>query len=279
MAQVPYLGSLHAQAPGGPRIIEEIKKQQDIYQSQKFEGYVIDRSLYSYIETMPEKFIRSLANLDQKQRWLDIGAGEANAMLDYFTPKYDELRAKEYPLRSGKAGAVALSSEDRRTARLRHTAARLERNKIQYLFGRGFGEYSAQELGKFQVITDLLGGFSYTTHLTRYMERALAVMDPGGDLYAVLQDVQSENGGNKPFYAGAPYLTELTRADGKELKVCAWLKSISCVQVTCELRPEWKPPIEVYHVQKTCIDVNVPELLPLHFVAGTPPERGFQLKN
>ena len=125
----------------------------------------------------------------------------------------------------------------------------------------------------------MLGGFSYTASLDKYMERALEVLDTGGNLYTLLQDVHSADGRNKPYYAGSPYLTELSNADGSELKVCSWLKSISCVQVSCELKADWKPPIEIYHVQKVCNAVNVPSLEPLHFVAGTPPERRFRLKD
>ena len=45
----------------------------------------------------------------------------------------------------------------------------------------------------------------------------------------------------------------------------------------CELRPEWQPPIEVYRVQKTCAPTVVPPLTRTHYVAGTPPERRFNL--
>jgi hypothetical protein len=47
--------------------------------------------------------------------------------------------------------------------------------------------------------------------------------------------------------------------------------------VTCQLRPEWGPPLEVYHIRKTCDDVSVPALKPVHYEAGTPPERGYRL--
>ena len=52
--------------------------------------------------------------------------------------------------------------------------------------------------------------------------------------------------------AGSPFLTEISKADGSELKVCAWLKRISCVEVTCESRPRWQPPMEAFHVRKVC---------------------------
>jgi len=96
-------------------------------------------------------------------------------------------------------------------------------------------------------------------------------------LYTVLQDVHAESGGNKPYYPDAPFLTEIVNPDGSELKVCSWLKSITCVEVSCESKPAFSPPAEVYRVRKVCEDVSVPRLEIVHFQAGTPPERRFRL--
>src|SRR5262249_19030428 len=102
--------------------------------------------------------------------------------------------------RSGrKARAVAMSIEDRRTAQWHQTAAGLEANQMQYLFGRRLREYSAEELGRFQVITDVMGGFSYTQNLSLFMEKTLAFLDVNGSFYTMLQDVRTENAANKPY--------------------------------------------------------------------------------
>jgi hypothetical protein len=103
-------------------------------------------------------------------------------------------------------------------------------------------------------------------------------LEVNGSFYTVLQDVHSEAGTNKPYYAGAPFLTQIANATGAEVRVCSWLKNITCVEVTCELKMPWKPPIETYSIRKVCNDVTVPGLWPTHYTAGTPPERGFHLK-
>ena len=59
--------------------------------------------------------------------------------------------------------------------------------------------------------------------------------------------------------------------------MCSWLKRIACVEVVCEPRAHWKPPLESYRVRKVCNDVKVPPLTPLHYQAGTPPERRYQV--
>jgi hypothetical protein len=265
---------------GSPQFNEERSKQEQIYQSRgddRPEGYVIDRSLGSYTETLPSGFGSSLANLGPKDRWLDIGAGRGQAILDYFAPENEQTKLDSRQQPQPKAQAVAMSIEDRRTPLWYQTAALLATNQIRYLSDRRLREYSRDELGQFQVISDVIGGFSYTENLSLFTERVLGLLAVNGSFYTLLQDVHSETGTNKPYYAGAPFLTEIKKADGSEVTVCSWLKSITCVEVSCELKARWKPPIETYSVRKVCNNVAVPALAPTHFAAGTPPERGFQL--
>lgn len=275
-----WVQTSHSQTPSSPTFGEEASKQADIYRSRGAEvpkGYVIDRSLLSYTFILSPEFSRTLANLGPEHRWLDIGAGEGRAILDYSTSKYDVMLPEAEP--SGrKARAVGMSIEDRRTAQWHETAATLEANQIQYVSGRRLREYSLKELGQFQVITDVLGGFSYTRTLSLFTEKTLGFLQLDGSFHTLLQDVRGEKGANRPFYPDASFLTEITNADGSEVKICAWLKSIACADVICELKADWSPPVEVYRIRKVCNNVTVPGLELTHFEAGTPPERRFRLK-
>lgn len=258
----------------------ELRKQEEILRSNEqrvLENYTVDRTLADYAGAFSFDFESNLAGLTPRDRWLDIGAGKGVAVLDYFNPEYDKRHAEGRERRGRKAQAVAISVEDRRAELWHQTTALLAPDQLRYLFDKRMRDYSVAELGRFQVITDMLGGFSYTDRLSGFMEKVLELLDLNGTFYTVLQDVNSEQGSNKPFYPNAPYLTQLTGSGGAEVKVCSWLKSISCVEVSCELKPRWKPPIEVYRVQKVCNKVEVPALEPLHFSAGTPPERRFRL--
>ncbi len=268
-----------AQDNGKPGFEQELSKQDQIYRSQgekRPEGYVIDRSLAYYEDALPQAFDKALTLLGPADRWLDIGAGEGQAVLDYFAPEYESLHGFPVGAPRRKAGAVAMSIEDRRSIAWHSAAAVLPANQIRYLFGKPFQDYAAAELGTFRLITDVIGGFSYTDNLSMYMVRVLSALELNGSFYTVLQDVNSDAGTNAPHYSGAPYLTGISNATGTELKVCSWLKSISCVEVTCELRSRWKPPIEAYTVRKICNETRVPDLTPTHFQAGTPPERKFR---
>ena len=264
-----------ADAPG-----DELAKQEAIYQSRGAEvpaGYVIDRSLLSYTKALPEAFDRALGLLRERDRWLDIGAGRGQAVLDYYTPKFDMLHFEGRDERGSKAQGVAMSIEDRRTTEWHAKAAILPPDKIRYLAGRRLREYSREELGSFKLITDVIGGFSYTADLSLFVERVLALLEVNGSFFTVLADVRRETGDSKPHYEGSPFLTVIAGTDGADLKVCSWLKSITCVKVTCEAKDKWEPPIEAFQVQKVCAEVAVPALTPVHFEAGTPPERGFKL--
>lgn len=258
---------------------DEAAKQQEIYDSagrKVPEGYIIGRSLLSYAFTLPSEFRETLARLGSQDRWLDIGAGEGHAVLDYRTAKYDVILQRPNDV-AGKAQVVAMSIEDRRTPRWHEAAESFGERELRYVFGRRLREYSLAELGQFQVMTDVLGAFSYTRYLSVFMEKALGFLTVNGTFYTILQDVQSETGKNRPFYPPSPFLTELVGSDGSELKICSWLKSISCVEVTCELKPDSSPPAEVYRIRKVCEGVSVPQLELVHFAAGTPPERRFRL--
>jgi len=284
--QLVWVSTSHSATAAEPAFKTEVDKQRAIYQSRgeaRPEGYVIDRGLLSYRYTLPPGFSDSLADLGPEERWLDIGAGEGRAVLDYSTSKYDVLHAQPAAQqaskrRGKKAKAIAMSIEDRRTPQWHETAASLDdETQIRYVYGKPLREYSLAELGRFNVISDVLGGFSYTQDLTLFMEKTLGFLETNGAFYTVLQDVHSERAANKPFYPNASYLTEIKTAEGSEMKMCTWLKSISCVQVTCEFKENWSPPIEVYQIRKTCDNVAVPKLVPTQYEAGTPPERKFLL--
>lgn len=276
-----YAGSGSAQTtpPQSAENAERVK-QEKIYHARgelRLEGYVIDRSLSAYVTALPAGFAQSLANLGPNERWLDVGAGQGLAVLDYYAPEYDPRQAGRRDRIIKKASAVAMSIEDRRTPRWHKSAETLDAGQIQYVFGKSLRQYSAAELGNFQLITDVIGGFSYTENLALFMEKVLSLLTVNGYFYTLAQDVRAEDGHNKPYYADEPFLTQIKNAAGSDIGICAWLKSISCVEVSCGYKSDWIPPIETYKVRKTCNEVTVPPMQTERYVAGTPPARVFSL--
>jgi SAM-dependent methyltransferase len=266
------------QEPVQPRIDEEIAKQEKIYRSGGADvpsGYVTGRGLFDYAELLPSDFCDALGRLGSSDRWLDIGAGDGQAILDYYAPQDDAVRPEMCGRSVGKARAVAMSIEDRRTDKWQQRAASLGDGRIRYLSGKRLRNYPLEELGKFQVITDVYGGFSYTEDLSQFLEKTLSLLEIGGVFYTMVQSVHLEDGKDKP---STWYLTELVDAAGRNVKVCSWLKKTTCVKVACESKSDWDAPTELINIRKVCSDVSVPRMKLLKYEAGNPPGRRFQLE-
>ncbi len=269
-----------AQQTGSANFSKEMSEQARIYQTRGDVvpvGYVIDRSLLAYNLNLLPGFRQSLAGLAPSQRWLDIGAGEGQAILDYYGERYDAMNKEGRERRGSKAQSVAVSIEDRRMPVWHETATKLEPGKIRYLFGKTLSDHAPGELGKFDLVTDVFGGFSYTPRISRFMERTLSLLELNGVYYTLLIDVNPETGATQPARQPSAFQTQIINPDGSELKVCAWLKRIACVEVQCEAESKLQTLAERYRIRKICNDVVVPALESVHFVAGTPPAREFRL--
>ena len=272
------VGTARAAEPAQRPIEDELAKQEKIYSSRGADvpsGYITGRGLADYADLLPSGFCDALGRLRSSDRWLDIGAGDGQAILDYYAPEDSKAPAGNCARPRGQALAVAMSIEDRRTDKWNQQAASLGQQHIRYLSGKRLRQYSPEELGKFQVITDVYGGFSYTEDLSRFMETVLNLLDVGGSFYTLVQNVHLENGKEKP---SSWYLTELVDPAGRDEKVCAWLKKTTCVKVACESKSDWDAPSELINVRKVCSDVSVPAVKTLKFEAGNPPTRRFQLE-
>jgi SAM-dependent methyltransferase len=266
------------QEPVQPRISEEFLEQEKIYHSRGADGrriYTTDRGLSRYAERLPSGFCDALGKLGSSDRWLDIGAGEGHAILDYYAPEGATAPAEKCGRSGAKPRAVAISIEDRRTDAWKQQAARLGDDRIRYLFGKRLRQYSPEELGKFQIITDVYGGFTYTEDLSQFVDKVLRLLEVGGSFYTLATGVHLEDGKDK---LGTMYLTELEDAFGRRVTVCSWLKKISCVEVTCESKSDLKRPTELIKIRKVCGDTSVPRMKLVEFEAGYPPGRCFQLE-
>ena len=267
-----------SQEPAPLRLDDEIAKQQKIYRSRGAEvpeGYVTNRRLSDYAALLPAGFCDALGSLGSSDQWLDIGAGNGQAILDYYAPVDETAPVEKCAHLAGRARAVALSIEDRRTDQWRQEAEKFGGDHIRYLSGKPLRRYTPEELGRFRIITDVYGGFSYTETLTAFVETVLSLLETGGVFYTMLQNVHLENGRDKP---DTWYQTNLVDTAGRDVKVCSWLKKTTCVQVTCDSKSEWDSPTEVINMRKVCSDTAVPRVKLLEYQAGNPPGRRFQLE-
>ena len=276
--QVLGLGLGWPQEAGRPRIDEELANQEKIYNSRGADvpsGYVTYRALSDYVQLLPSGFCDALGRLGSSDRWLDIGAGDGQAILDYYTASVAAAPAEKCARSAGKARAIAISIEDRRTDAWRQQAARLGGDRIRYLTGKRLRHYSSEDLGRFKIITDVYGGFSYTEDLSLFLEKVLSFLEIDGVFYTVVQNVHLDASKDNP---ATGFQTELVDAGGRGVKVCSWLKKTTCVKVGCESKSDWESPSELIDVQKVCSDVSVPRMKLLHYQSGNPPARRFQLE-
>jgi SAM-dependent methyltransferase len=267
------LGATSVQEPVQPRIDEQFEKQENIYQRRGARSYTANRGLARYSEVLHTGFCAALGRLGSSDRWLDIGAGEGRAVLDYYGAQEGKAPGK-CGGSGAKAGAVAISIEDRRTKDWKEQAASLGDDRVRYLFGKRLREYSLEELGKFQLITDVYGGFTYTENLSQFVEKVLSLLEIGGAFYTVVPAVHLEDGTDK---LGTWYKTELVDAVSRPVTVCSWLKQTSCTKVSCESMKDADEPTQLIKVAKVCSGVAVPRTNLVEYSAGSPPNRRFQL--
>lgn len=278
VVQALGLGAVWPQELAEPRLDEEITKQEKIFQRRGADvpsGYITNRGLSDYAELLPTGFCDALGRLGSSDRWLDIGAGDGQAILDYYAPEDAAAPAEKCGRSGNKARAVAMSIEDRRTDKWQQLAASLGDDRIRYLSGKSLRHYSREELGKFQIITDVFGGFTYTADLSQFVDKVLSLLETGGDFYTLVQSVHLEDGKDNPK---TWYLTELVDAAGRDVKVCSWLKQTTCVKIVCDSKSDWDTPTELINIRKVCSDVSIPRVKLLKYEAGNPPGRRFQLE-
>jgi hypothetical protein len=277
VVQAVAAGVVGSQEPARPPNEQELAKQQGIYLSRGDavpQGYVTGRALSDYADALPSGFCGALGKLRSSDRWLDVGAGAGAAILDYSASAGESATVDKCAGSGSRARAVAISIEDRRTDAWPQRVAKLDADRIRYHFGKRLRDYSVEQLGKFQLITDVYGAFSYTDDLSGFMGRVLNLLEVDGSFYSLLQSVHLEDGKDKP---DTSYQTELVDAAGRDVKVCSWLKQATCVKVTCESKSDWHTPTELIDIRKVCDDVSVPRVQLLKYEAGSPPARRFRL--
>ncbi len=255
-----------------PRLDEQFAKQEKIYRRRGARSYTANRGLAAYAEVLPGNFCAALGRLGSADRWLDIGAGEGQAILEYYAP--GDAAAAKCAGAGSKARAVAISIEDRRTDQWQQQAASLGAERIQYLAGKRLSQYSSEALGKFQLITDVYGGFTYTENLSRFVEKVLGLLEVGGAFYTVLPAVHLDDGTDK---LGTWYKTELVDGASRPVKVCSWLRQTACAKTACASKIGWDEPTQLIEVRKLCSGVAVRRTNLVEYMAGAPPNRRFQL--
>jgi len=137
--QALWPGMSHSEEPASPKINEELSKQEAIYRSTENKCLRVipstDRLRCTPKVCPPISTTHWQALAPKIDGWILEQAG-ARPYWITTPPDYDLAHPEGQERRGGKAHAVAMSIEDRRTPLWQQNAAGLGANQIQYLFNR-----------------------------------------------------------------------------------------------------------------------------------------------
>jgi SAM-dependent methyltransferase len=144
--------------------------------------FEVGRDLNSYKGFLGGPFSTALSEMSDSSRWLDGGAGEAKAMIEYLDSGGKGLcTAACYEIPGGAAAAIA-------------KATSTYKDRFYYASGKYFSNMSNSDLRagpkEFDLITDLNGVLYYTETLVEDLTRYLDLLKVGGVLIFVQVHVE-----------------------------------------------------------------------------------------
>ena len=205
-------------------------------------GFRVSRNLDEYEKMFGADFLIRLVNFGRTNAWIDMGAGQGEAQLQY-------LR------QGGMATTKAIAFE--RPFKLRQT----DPEHFQFLSGRFLENIPDAEIGHADLITDVYGVLSYTPQLGLALAKYFRFLKVGGALY-VHHDLSK---------------IVIVLGDGRELFLPEWLRTLpglSVEKVGPSADGEGWNSFRVVHGPGV---IELPELELVSSVDGWPPQRIFRV--
>ncbi|WP_063205253.1 hypothetical protein [Bdellovibrio bacteriovorus] len=199
--------------------------------------FATSRDLWEYKYMLHKDFSVSLSRLTPSQHWVDLGAGKANAQIDYL---------KSFSNSSSAASATAV-------------AFKLDRwfsppkfdGKLQIREG-AFESQNTSQWKKADLVTDVFGVVSYTHDLHTSLQKTFDLMNVGGE-----------------FYIHATNFATSIRTPERNLTITDFLESIDGLKV--------EGRFGTIKVTKLKENVQIPRLRLIKFKDDAPPSRSFEL--
>jgi hypothetical protein len=224
---------------------------------------IVDRDLRIYGMGFGTKFQAALEALSSGGRWVDFGAGEARAQLDYLqirASKSDRKRGLlSHFLGTPSPQVVAIGYRHFQDASYAHSQGKTEaydelrrqfqaQERFVYLEGRLVEEISDEEIGPFDLGTDYFGALTYTLDLTATVNKYLRLLHRPAVSRMFFVTSDSERAA-----------TYIETRDGRRLSLAAWLTAQPGLNVeTLKLSPDGHE--DFYMLTKVRDDVRVPEV-------------------
>ncbi len=200
-------------------------------------SFVTGRNLLAYKQHFQKDFFSQLQALRSDQHWVDLGAGKANAQVDY-------LKTFTNPRLAAKTTAVAYKID-------RWFSPAKFNGKLEIREG-AFESQQTEQWQKADLITDLFGVISYSRDLHTSLQKIFDLMNVNAELYVF----------------GIHYTTSFT-GKNQVLGLFEFLQTIEGLKVEGRLG--------VIKVVKTKESIKVPNLTLNRLTDEAPPGRSFSI--
>jgi SAM-dependent methyltransferase len=166
-------------------LLSNIKYNERIIKNNVF---TTERGLGFYKYLLGRDFKARIKKLGPRDHWIDIGAGQANAMFDLFIDSYlwNEPQLASLP----NMTAITVTKPGVRPTKER--TAFLNFKKFNYLVGKYLHEYKSGEIPKADLVTDVMGAANYSPHFDVAMTKILRLLKPGGTAIITFMNKQLE---------------------------------------------------------------------------------------
>lgn len=239
-------------------------KNEQIAEALKTNRFVVSRGLDNYMQTFGLRFEKWLENLSPDQVWIDFGAGSREAVINYLI-EFGSRAAKVYALDFVKPKLDNLwqIAESELVAK----------SKLVNLTGKLVEDYSATEIPKFDIATDLYGPISYTENITLVLQRYLDSFRSNSSSLFVKTSYAFglESRVGMSFRDTGTYIFTLS---GEMISLTTWISRIEGVKLNISSKLNGS-----FILQKIKSEVIVPELeFVSSYAYGMPPVRIFKEK-
>lgn len=199
--------------------------------------FVTNRGFYEYKEILPADFALRVASLRPEQHWVDLGAGKANAQIEY-------LKGFSEPRTAALTTAVAYKLD-------RWFRPGSFDGKLVIKEG-AFESHVTSTWQKADVVTDVFGVVSYTHDLQTSFQKIFDLLNTGGELYLAI----------------TPYATHFL-VQGRALPMIDFLATIEGLRVEGRFGS--------IKVTKDKDQIKIPNLKLKSIKDDTPPYRYFEV--
>ena len=125
-----------------------------------------------YLDSFGDAFIDELASFEDDDRFLDSGTGEGLAVQGFHSN----------PLQRGRAVGLAYAPVQG-IGPVYSTLEEAYGDRVQFYFGEFLENYSAEQLGTFRVIADMIGPMTYSPDSVAVLRKYGELLEPGGKLF------------------------------------------------------------------------------------------------